>query len=91
MKSVSAKGFFLSKAKERGFSVFGIELNKRTVGIFRSLVGNTVKDVDIFDARFQDEMFDVIYMRDVIEHVADPLPFFREVKKDLETWVGYVH
>lgn len=77
----SAKGFFLSKAKERGYKVYGIELNKKNAAFSRQLVGDTVLEVDLFDACFEAGKFDVIYMRDVIEHIPDPQPFFRELNR----------
>jgi len=77
----SAKGFFLSKAKERGYNVYGIELNKKNAEFSRQLVGDTVFEVDLFDARFATGLFDVIYMRDVIEHVPNPMPFLRELSR----------
>lgn len=77
----SAKGFFLSKAKERGYKVYGIELNKKNAELSRQLVGDTVSEVDLFDACFEAGKFDVIYMRDVIEHVPNPQPFFRELNR----------
>ena len=77
----SAKGFFLSKAKERGYKVYGIELNKKNAEFSRQLVGDTVFDVDLFEACFEAGKFDVIYMRDVIEHIPNPQPFFRELNR----------
>jgi len=77
----SAKGFFLSKAKERGYKVYGIELNKKNVEFSRQLVGDTVFDVDLFDTCFEADKFDVIYMRDVIEHIPNPQPFFCELNR----------
>jgi len=77
----SAKGFFLSKAKERGYKVYGIELNKKNAELSRQLVGNTVSEVDLFEACFEAGKFDVIYMRDVIEHVPNPQPFFSELNR----------
>ena len=76
-----AKGFFLSKAKERGYKVYGIELNKNNAEFSRRLVGDTVFEVDLFDACFEAGKFDVIYMRDVIEHIPNPQPFFRELNR----------
>jgi 2-polyprenyl-3-methyl-5-hydroxy-6-metoxy-1,4-benzoquinol methylase/Zn ribbon nucleic-acid-binding protein len=77
----SAKGYFLSKAKERGYDVYGIELNKRNVEASRRLVGDRVYGVDVHDAHFESGLFDVIYMRDVIEHIPNPRPFFRELNR----------
>jgi 2-polyprenyl-3-methyl-5-hydroxy-6-metoxy-1,4-benzoquinol methylase/DNA-directed RNA polymerase subunit RPC12/RpoP len=77
----SAKGYFLSEAKKRGYKVFGIELNQHNHAISKRLVGDTIRNVDLFEAHFDEEMFDIIYMRDVIEHIADPIPFLREINR----------
>lgn len=77
----SAKGFFLAKAKERGYEVYGIELNKKNAEFSRRRVGDTIFEVDLFDACFEACKFDVIYMRDVIEHIPDPKPFFCELNR----------
>ena len=77
----SAKGYFLLKAKERGYKVFGIELNQHNYAISKRSVGDTIRNVDLFEAHFDEEMFDIIYMRDVIEHIADPIPFLCEINR----------
>src|SRR5207244_3214059 len=75
----SAKGTFLLRAKEHGYTVYGLELNERNLQSSRELVGETIYDVDLFDAHLETGKFDVIYMRDVIEHIPDPKPFLREL------------
>ena len=77
----SAKGYFLMRARELGYSVYGIELNKKNFLLSRNTLGGNIKNVDLFEARFSDNMFDVIYMRDVIEHIPDPKPFLRELHR----------
>ena len=76
-----AMGFFLSKARERGYVPYGLELNKHTCEAARKLVGDTVYNIDLFDAKFSSGMFDVIYMRDVIEHIPNPKPFLDELNR----------
>ena len=76
-----AKGYFLQKAKERGYQVYGVELNEKNCQIARRSVGDTVYKNDLFDIHFENEMFDVIYMRDVIEHIPNPKPFLAELNR----------
>ena len=76
-----AKGFFLVKAKERGFQPYGIELNQGLYELARAAIGDTVYGIDLFDARLPAEKFDVLYMRDLIEHIPNPKPFFDELNR----------
>ena len=77
----SAKGFFLIKAKEAGFDVYGLELNQPNYEYSRNILGDCIMDVDLFDVKFEDNKFDVVYMRDVIEHIANPLEFLKEINR----------
>lgn len=77
----SAKGFFLAKAKEKGYAIYGLELNQKNYRDSRAQLGDTILDVDLSDAHFDDGKFDIIYMRDVIEHIPAPQPFLREVSR----------
>lgn len=76
-----AKGNFLTKAKERGYQVYGVELNEKNCQIARKSLGNTIYNKDLFNIHFENEMFDVIYMRDVIEHITNPKPFLAELSR----------
>lgn len=74
----SAKGYFLQKAKERGYNVHGLELNETNWRRSRDLLGDTMLNVPLESANYPAESFDVIYMRDVIAHLPDPKAFLRE-------------
>ena len=76
-----AKGFFLSKAREQGYEPYGLELNKGIHALARDLIGDTVYDKDLFEVEFPAGMFDVVYMRDLIEHIPNPRPFLDEVNR----------
>lgn len=76
-----AKGYFLCCAKELGAEAFGIELNQVNVEIARRSLGENIYDRDLFDLKLPDESFDVVYTRDVIEHIHDPAPFLKEVSR----------
>jgi 2-polyprenyl-3-methyl-5-hydroxy-6-metoxy-1,4-benzoquinol methylase len=75
------KGYFLAKAKERGYQPYGVELNEKNCQKAQTSLGDTVYNNDIFDIRFENELFDVIYMRDVIEHIHNPKPFLAELSR----------
>jgi len=76
-----AKGYFLTNAKERGYQVYGVELNEKNYQIAKKSLGDMVYNNDLFDIHFENEMFDVIYMRDVIEHIPNPKPFLAELNR----------
>ncbi len=75
----SAKGYFLAQARESGYNIYGLELNQPNYEFSRKQLGDTILDVDLSDAHFENEKFDVVYMRDVIEHIPDPGIFLQEV------------
>lgn len=74
----SAKGYFLEQARARGYRVHGLELNETNWRRSREKLGDTVLNVDLVAARYPAESFDVIYMRDLIAHLPDPMAFLRE-------------
>ena len=76
-----AKGYFLTKAKNRGYQVYGVELNEKNCQIARKSLGDTIYNSDLFNIHFENEMFDVIYMRDVIEHIPNLKPFLQELAR----------
>jgi 2-polyprenyl-3-methyl-5-hydroxy-6-metoxy-1,4-benzoquinol methylase len=77
----SGKGYFLHKAKEQGYQVYGLELNVRNYLLTREQLGDSIYNMDLLQAQFAPKMFDVIYMRDVIEHLPNPKPFFQELHR----------
>lgn len=69
------RGAFLAKAKQRGASVTGIELNKAAAGI-ASQRGIDIVHCDVHEV--PDEWlgsFDFVMAFQVVEHVSDPLAF----------------
>jgi len=79
-----AKGYFLKQAKNLGSEVFGVELNKINAEIARNSFGDCIYDQDIFELCLPSDTFDIIYMRDVIEHIHNPLPFMEELSRLLK-------
>jgi len=76
-----AKGYFLNCAKELGAEAFGVELNEANVEIARRIHGKNIYDCDLFELKLRDESFDVVYTRDVIEHIHEPTPFLKEISR----------
>lgn len=76
-----ASGVFLRAAKAAGFGVHGLELNERNYQKVRAELGPTIQNVDLFHAGLPAEHYDVIYMRDVFEHVPEPKAMLRELNR----------
>lgn len=76
-------GYFLKKAQDIGYDVYGVELNKENCEFAIELLGTSerVLNVDIYDANFKDGSFDVIYTRDVFEHIPNPKKFLAEFSR----------
>jgi SAM-dependent methyltransferase len=76
------QGLFLARARELGWSVQGVELlppvaeraRERGLAIFTGELGA---------AAFPDAHFDVVVLREVIEHIVDPRALLAEVKRVL--------
>jgi 2-polyprenyl-3-methyl-5-hydroxy-6-metoxy-1,4-benzoquinol methylase len=74
-------GFFLKQAQSAGFEVHGLELNEKNVAKMQREIGPTVLNRDLFDAKYPAAHFDVVYMRDVFEHVPRPNEMLREINR----------
>lgn len=80
-----AKGVFLKHAQQAGFQVEGLELNKENAALANSVLGaNVVQIIDLFEMKYPSGSFDVVYMRDVIEHIHNPDPFLAEISRILK-------
>lgn len=79
-------GYFLSYLTDQGIANKGIELTPYLVDICRQK-GLTVTRTDVGDE--PNEEYNVITLFDVLEHVSNPLPFFRTLSEKLGDG-GYV-
>lgn len=79
-----AKGYFLKKAKEDGYHVWGLELNSKNCQYATNILGDTIINKDLIEARLDSAMFDVVYMRDVIEHLPNPREIMVEINRILK-------
>jgi len=78
-----AGGWFLKAAREEGWDARGVELSKDAADFAREKLGLDVSRGELAEAGFPPASFDVVYMADVLEHVADPVGFVREVRRIL--------
>jgi 2-polyprenyl-3-methyl-5-hydroxy-6-metoxy-1,4-benzoquinol methylase len=72
-------GLFLAAARERGFDVTGVELSTTAAAHARDELGLTVHPTQLEDAPL-DGRFDVVCAWDTLEHVPDPVAFWRTVR-----------
>ena len=75
-------GFFLEVAKQRGWEVYGTELTEETVKACSEKGMNMFKG-ELPNIEFEDEMFDVIVMIEVIEHVNNPKTYVEHARRML--------
>lgn len=78
----SGGGQFIYHAKQEGFEVAGVELNKRLVDSSRSQ-GFDVYHGTLAEAGIPESAFDAIVLGEVIEHVNDPRSLVRDSSRVL--------
>lgn len=78
-----SNGEFIFHAKNRGFEVCGVELNKRTADIANNHKLNVFNGL-LNDANYPDNYFDAIFLGDIIEHVLSPRDFIAECNRILK-------
>jgi len=78
-----AGGWFLKAAREEGWEARGVELSRDAADFAGQKLGVDVFCGELAEAKFPPGSFDVVYMADVLEHVAEPVAFVREVRRIL--------
>jgi SAM-dependent methyltransferase len=74
-----AYGLFLDAARRRGYDVTGVELSTSAADHARDRLGLTVHSSQLDEAEL-DGPFDVICAWDTLEHVPDPVEFWRAIR-----------
>lgn len=78
-----ACGFLLVAARDRGFSVRGVEMSKWASAYARDTFGLDVHTGTLESAAVPSASVDVVVMADVIEHLFDPAAVLREIHRVL--------
>lgn len=74
-------GFFLRAAEDAGFEVHGIDVDTSNIERARPRFGERVQNRDLYGVGYAAKVFDVVYMRDVFEHVPNPGPMLEEINR----------
>jgi 2-polyprenyl-3-methyl-5-hydroxy-6-metoxy-1,4-benzoquinol methylase len=77
-------GCFLSEARKRGYEPYGIELNPIEARWINEGLHIPCESGPLGEASFGGKHFDIIYHRDVLSHLPDPLAVFRDINRALE-------
>jgi SAM-dependent methyltransferase len=75
----TGNSLFLPVMRDRGWEVFGTELNRRLVEKFQTEHGIGLHYGDLASAGFPEGSFDAVTMFGVIEHVSDPVALLRRI------------
>jgi SAM-dependent methyltransferase len=78
-----ASAFFLESLGEK-WNRYGIELFHLAAEQARKRRGIIVHESELLSARFAEKSFDVVCTFDVLEHLSDPMPIFREARRILK-------
>jgi SAM-dependent methyltransferase len=76
-------GFFLELAIKKGWDVYGVEPCKHARQLAAAKGINNISE-DLFSGKYEDEMFDVITMFYVLEHLPDPMRYLKEINRILK-------
>ncbi len=77
------QGFGLQSAKKRGWIVFGQDVSPDFARIVKEKVGINILVGQLQQDSYKEEMFDVIYIDSVLEHVPNPLEYLSLVRRFL--------
>ncbi len=77
-------GFFLAEMKKRGWDVTGVEISQKAMDYARDVSGLDIRPGPLEKATFPNDYFNVVTGFYVIEHLPDPMNFFRECRRILK-------
>lgn len=76
-----AGGAFLNAAHQEGYETHGVEYSSDAAQFARAKFGLRVITGDLQSAQFDNGMFDIVYLGDVLEHLPDPRGTLRELHR----------
>ncbi len=79
-----ATGVALKVAQNRGWKVFGVEINEKAAQMAKELIKTDVIQVgNLNDNMFPNEFFSLVTLFDVIEHIPQPVDFLKLLWKKI--------
>lgn len=79
-----AGGIFLNTARKEGYEVYGVEYSNDAAELARNKFNLDVVTGELKEGMFQPEMFDIVFMGDVIEHLPDPMSTLKLINSILK-------
>lgn len=76
-------GFFLDLAHKKGWEVYGVEPCDHARA-YAAKKGILVDSENLFERAYNDELFDVVTLFYVLEHLPDPLRYLKEINRILK-------
>ena len=80
----SGGGFFVAEAREQGYEPHSVELNPIEAKWIKDGLEIPCESSPLNEASFGGKKFDVIYHKDVLSHLPDPVATFKEINKALK-------
>jgi SAM-dependent methyltransferase len=77
-------GFFLLEAQRYGYEPFAIELNPIEARWINEKLRIPCESAVLHEGSFAGKKFDIIYHKDVLSHLYDPVQAFREMNRSLK-------
>lgn len=78
-------GIVLKSAQERGWGIYGIEINKDAALMARKFLNtDTIEIAQLCEHSFQNKFFSAILMVDVLEHLNNPLEYMKILQNKLK-------
>jgi len=74
----------LAEARRRGYEPYGIELNPIEARWINEYLQIPCECEPLSEASFGRKHFDIVYHRDVLSHLSDPITVFRDINRSLK-------
>jgi SAM-dependent methyltransferase len=78
------QGHFLKMAQDAGWQVEGVELAKSVCDYAQKNLGIEVMNKSLKEASFRQNLFDVVTLWNVLDHLLDPLSTLKEIRRILK-------
>lgn len=78
-------GLLLSKFQKKGYDVFGVDPNPNILKVMPKDIRNKIKIGSLLDSNFKESYFDIIIMKQVLEHIPNPNTVLSETYRILKT------